>query len=279
MPDVPSPIAVESFQRDGFLFPVDVLTPGEVALYHDHCARLDAHTPAAPLSWRTHLHLHFRWAYELAIHPAVLDAAQELLGRDIIILSTIMFAKSPGSEFVSWHQDGRYLIRDEKPVLSLTAWIALTESSATTGCMRAIPGSHRVGPLPHRYTHEKHNMLLRGETVDAQIDESRALDLPLRPGQMSLHHVDTFHGSRPNSGLTRRIGFTVRYAHPRVASFRSCAPAVQARGADHFGNYPHLEKLPPTSFEEGMASLESAVRKVALASGPAASDLHSYQVL
>jgi ectoine hydroxylase-related dioxygenase (phytanoyl-CoA dioxygenase family) len=181
------------------------------------------------------------------------------------VLSTIMFAKSPGLEFVSWHQDGRYLIRDNGPVLSLTAWIALTESSTLAGCLRAIPGSHRSGPLPHRYTRERDNMLLRGETVHAAVDESQAVDMPLRTGQMSLHHVDTFHGSRPNQGSQTRLGFTVRYAHPRVASAHSSAPAVRARGTDHFGKYPLLQNLPPAEFSQGLKSLEKAVRRSASA--------------
>jgi len=182
-----------------------------------------------------------------------------------VILSTIMFAKSPGPQFVSWHQDGRYLIRCNGPVLSLTAWIALTESSAVTGCLRAIPRSHRVGVLPHSYTYEKDNMLLRGETVEAEVDESQAMDLPLRPGQMSLHHVDTFHSSRANRGSAKRIGFTVRYAHPRVIGSQSSAPGIQARGSDHFGHYSQLKNLPPVEFSQGLNSLEEAVRRIASA--------------
>jgi non-haem Fe2+, alpha-ketoglutarate-dependent halogenase len=259
VPKMLSCAMMERFERDGFAFPIPVLAPQEVASFHAHCARLDLSTPSAPLSWRTHLHLHFRWAYELAMHPAVLDAVEDLLGPDILILSTIMFAKRPGPEFVSWHQDGRYLVRDHGPVFSLSAWIALTESSSVTGCLRAIPGSYRMGPLPHRCTHEKDNMLLRGETLDTDVDEPRAVDLPLSSGQMSLHHVDTFHGSGPNRSAGKRIGFTVRYAHPRVASTRSSAPAVLARGKDGFGKYPFAETLPPTDFLQGLRSLEQSV--------------------
>ncbi|HEY5029047.1 MAG TPA: phytanoyl-CoA dioxygenase family protein, partial [Candidatus Angelobacter sp.] len=244
-----SPATADTFARDGFAFPIPVLALHEVAIYHSHCVRLNASTPAAPLTWRTHLHHHFRWAYDLAMHPAVLDAVEDLLGQDIIILSTIMFAKSPGPEFISWHQDGRHLVRDgSEPALALSAWIALTESSSLSGCLRAIPGSHRTGPAAHRHTHEKHNMLLRGETLDAEIDESRAVDMPLEPGQMSLHHVDTFHSSRPNRGREKRIGFTVRYAHPSVALSQCSAPAVLARGKDNFGNHAFAQELPSSDF-------------------------------
>jgi non-haem Fe2+, alpha-ketoglutarate-dependent halogenase len=259
-----SPATADIFARDGFAFPIPVLAQDEVAIYHSHCVRLDASTPAAPLTWRTHLHHHFRWAYDLAMHPAVLNVVEDLLGQDIIILSTIMFAKSPGPEFVSWHQDGRHLVRNGgQPALALSAWIALTESSSLSGCLRAIPGSHCSGPAAHRHTHEKDNMLLRGETIDTEIDESRAVDMPLAPGQMSLHHVDAFHSSRPNRGGEKRIGFTVRYAHPSVALTQCSAPAVLARGHDKFGNHALETKLPPSDFSLGLASLEGAVRRTA----------------
>jgi non-heme Fe2+,alpha-ketoglutarate-dependent halogenase len=260
MAKVLTPDMVEGFNRDGFAFPIPVLAPEEVMPFRGECVRLDSSTPSVPLSWRSHPHLHFRWAYDLAMHPKVLDAVEDLLGPDIIILSTILFVKSPGPEFVSWHQDGRYLVRDEGPVLSVSAWIALTESSRITGCLRAIPGSYRVGPLPHRYTYEKGNMLLRGETVDAHVDVSRTVDMTLSPGQMSLHHVDTFHGSGPNQGTGKRIGFTVRYAHPRVGSTHSSAPVVLARGRDAFGKYPFVQALPPADFQQGLRALGEAVR-------------------
>ena len=260
MTRVLSEAMVEGFTRDGFAFPIQVLAPPEMELFRAHCTRLDLSTPSVPLTWRTHLHIHFRWAYELAMHPVVLGAVEDVLGPDIIILSTIMFAKNPGPEFVSWHQDGRYLVRDDGPVPSLSAWIALTESGSATGCLRVIPGSHRAGPLPHRHTYEKDNMLLRGETVNTNVDESQAVDMTLSPGQMSLHHVDTFHGSRPNRGSGKRIGFAVRYANPCVASTQSSAPAVLARGRDRFGKYPFLQTLPPADFPQGLRSLEGAVR-------------------
>jgi ectoine hydroxylase-related dioxygenase (phytanoyl-CoA dioxygenase family) len=41
---------------------------------------------------------------------------------------------------VPWHQDGQYW--PIRPRATVTAWIALDN-----GCMRVIPGSHRMGGL------------------------------------------------------------------------------------------------------------------------------------
>lgn len=257
-----NPSQVQRFAQDGFVFPVPALTSGEVSRYRALCEALDAALPRGPLTWRAQSHLHFRWAHDLATHPAILDAVEDLIGPDILILSTILFAKPPnGHDYVSWHQDGRYLIRDGgSPPPALTAWIALGDSSAESGCLRAIPASHRNGSLNHRYTYAAGNMLLRGETVEAAVDETAAVDFVLRSGEMSLHHVDLFHGSSPNRSVECRIGFTVRYVNASVPSSRVSGPVVLARGRDAFGHYQVRQGCPAGDFKAGLQSLAEAVR-------------------
>jgi non-heme Fe2+,alpha-ketoglutarate-dependent halogenase len=255
----------QQFAQDGFLFPIAALTAGEVARYRGFCEELDALLPRAPLTWRAQAHLHFRLAYDLATHPAILDAVEDLIGPDILVLSTILFAKPPNrDDFVSWHQDGRYLVREGGSCPpALTSWIALSDSSAENGCLRAIPGSHRSGSISHRFTYAADNMLLRGETLEADVDESAAVDFVMRAGQMSLHHVDLFHGSNANRSGKSRIGFTVRYAHPSVATSRVSGPVVLARGRDEFGHYQLRQGYPPDDFKAGLASLTEAQRLAA----------------
>lgn len=252
----------QQFREQGFVFPVAALTPSEVQRYRALCGEMDAMLPRKPLTWRAQTHLHFRGAHELATHPAILDAVEDLIGPDILVLSTILFAKPPNREdFVSWHQDGRYLVpRDGSLLPALTAWIALSDSSAENGCLRGIPGSHTNGTFDHRYTYAEDNMLLRGESIEAPVDESRAVDFVLRAGEMSLHHVDLFHGSGANHTGGSRIGFTIRFAHPRVATSKPTAPVTLARGQDGFGHYRLQEGCPSSDFQAGMESLAEALR-------------------
>ena len=37
------------------------------------------------------------------------------------------------------------------------------------------------------------------------------VDVTLEPGQFSLHHVNTIHGSNPNKSARRRAGIAFRY--------------------------------------------------------------------
>ena len=128
----------------------------------------------------------------------------------------MLFIKEPkSSHFVSWHQDATYM--GITPRHFVTPWIALTHSDRHTGCMSMIPGSHHKDIQPHQDTYGADNILTRGQEV-TNVDASLAVDLILKPGQMSLHHAMTIHGSQPNQSQDkRRIGFALQSFMPAGA--------------------------------------------------------------
>src|SRR5689334_4700247 len=133
-------------------------------------------------------HLFLRWVYRIISHPRVLDAVESVLGPNIMVWSSQWFPKFPGDKaFVSWHQDATYW--GLTPPHITTAWIALSESVPQNGCMRVIPGTHKRLNLPQRDTFARENMLSRGQEIAVEVDERQAVDLVLRPGEFSLHHV------------------------------------------------------------------------------------------
>ena len=240
----------QRYARDGFLSPLEALNGEEVAHFRN---QVDAAEPqlSAPLNGQCHLHL--RWAYDLATHPGVLDAVEQILGPDILVHGSTLFCKRSGDgSYVSWHQDAHNW-RLEAPRL-VTAWIALTPSTPENGCLRVLPGSHEQR-LPHVRRHDPDNMLkLTGLTLEGVIDEAAAHDLILEPGQMSLHHADVAHGSSRNESDLPRIGFAVRYLDAAVGQESPHHPVVLARGEDAHGHFDHLRAVPSASFDEGMAA-------------------------
>ena len=123
-------------------------------------------------------------------------------------------------------------------ILLNTAWLALTPSTRENGCVRVVPGSHTGGLLAWHSHDEESNLLTSGQHVDGEIDESRAVDIELAAGQMSLHHTHAVHGSNPNHGTERRLGFCASFIPTSVHQFglhRSTAMLV--RGVDEFGNF------------------------------------------
>ena len=245
---------VREYERNGFLFPIDVLdrpdTERALAAYGRVAAALGGAPRAVQLS---QIHRYYGWAWDLCRHPAVLDAVESVLGADILLWSAQVFPKPPRDEgYVTMHQDGTYWGLDGGEVT--TAWIALTESVRENGCMRLLPGSHRSPILPHEDTHAAGNLLTRGQRVLAEYDEGEVVDVELQAGQMSLHHVRAIHGSRPNGSGRARIGVAIRYMTPEVRPLRAERAAVLVRGRDRRGHWV-LAAEPPR-----FRSLESALR-------------------
>ena len=139
--------------------------------------------------------------------------------------------------------------------------------------MDFVAGSHKNPILPHKDTYSDLNLLSRGQEVqvDVQPDDKTAIEL--RPGQMSLHHGLTIHGSGPNRSDDRRIGFAIRYLNPNARQEVADRDyALMARGVDLSGNFIHYAA--PTQLFTG-ASLDlydriRADQAKALAKGAAA---------
>lgn len=241
---------VARYERDGAVFPVRVLDGGEAARYRAGFEELEARvgTGRGYLGWS---HLYFRWAYELAVHPAVLDAAEQIIGPDILVYSTLILCKHPGDPSrVRWHQDGTYSGLHLSP--TVTAWIALSDSTPENGCMRVVPGSHQWGRLPHAPSPGDDNLIRNSDEVQVEVDEAEARDVVLRAGEMSLHHYSIIHGSNPNRTQTQRVGFITRFVTPQFP--RADAPFVRARGAGDCAHLGPPREPPSGDFEENFAA-------------------------
>ena len=229
--------AVSEYRRHGFYAPVRSLSTQEALKYRQ---RLEAHEAraGAPLQgkWRVKTHLLFTWADELVHHPAVLDAVEDIIGPDILCWTTNFFIKEPGSPgFVSWHQDAAYWGLDPEEVV--TAWIALTHSNLQSGCMKVMPGTHLESHIPHVDTFHQDNMLTRGQEIAVDVDASKAVDIILEPGEISLHDIKLVHGSEPNRSQDRRIGLAIRYLPTHVRQTKGRDSAMLVRGVDRHRNF------------------------------------------
>jgi non-heme Fe2+,alpha-ketoglutarate-dependent halogenase len=232
-----SEAAIVHYRQHGYYAPIPVMSADEAAAIR---RRLEVHEASHGVlkgSMRHKSHLLFTWLDGLIRHPAILDAVESVLGPDILCWSSTFFikeARDPG--FVSWHQDSTYWGLD--PADIVTAWVALSESTAENGAMRVIPDTQTLEQIAHRDTFAADNLLTRGQEIAVEVDERQAVMLTLQPGEMSLHHVRLIHGSDPNPSAKRRIGFAIRYlpTHVRqIVGTRDSATLV--RGVDRFSNF------------------------------------------
>jgi hypothetical protein len=236
----------QRYQRDGILFPLAALTPAEASQYRIACSQLEASLGGRPRTVEVRqMHLHFPWARELATRPRILDAVELLLGPNLLVWSTELFAKHPGDGIaVGWHRDKDYTGFD--PTLSVTAWIALTQSTRDNGCMQVVVGSHTDASATHAPSCSK------ADPTAVEEHDPRATDVVLRVGQMSLHDGRLLHGSAANRSSDERIGIAVRYVSPAAKPLHGRPPALLARGAD---DYHHFEIVPPPSGEDWQGAL------------------------
>ena len=249
---IPLAALVERYEADGFCFPIRVIGEGEAAVHLARVVEMEKAGSDRRRFLRGKAHLACRFIDELGRTPAILDCVEQILGPDILLWGSSCFVKAPRSpSYVSWHQDLNYWGLDSTDEVS--AWIALSESNESNGCMRFVPGSHRLGPIRHDDTFEQDNLLTRGQELAVEVDEHEAVSVCLAPGEMSLHHGRMFHSSGPNTSKRWRAGLALRYIRPstrQIVGVRDFAQLV--RGEDRFG---HFDVLPRPRDDDDPAAM------------------------
>ena len=209
MPKVLTKEQIEQYHDEGFISPVRVISEAQALSIKSQLEQVEAEFPdEINAESRNNLHLSFAFLDALAHNKIIVDAMEDLIGPDIALWASVMFIKEPSSkQYVSWHQDATYMGLDS--IDFPTPWIALSPSNIETGCMTMIAGSHHSEIQNHEDTFAENNILTRGQVI-SNIDRSKAVDLILEPGEMSIHHGAIIHGSQPNKSNQRRIGFSLQ---------------------------------------------------------------------
>lgn len=229
--------ALRQYQEQGYYAPVRVMPRQEADALRAKLEAFEADAGALAGKLRHKPHLLFTWLNDLVRHPRILDAVEDVIGPNILCWGSSFFIKekrNPG--FVSWHQDSTYWGLDPADVV--TAWVALSDSTAANGAMRVIPGTHKMDQAPHHDTFRPENLLSRGQEIMVAVDEAKAAMLELQAGEMSLHHVRLIHGSDPNPSDMRRIGFAIRYIPTYVRQVAGAHDsATLVRGVDEHNHF------------------------------------------
>ncbi|MEP6608957.1 MAG: phytanoyl-CoA dioxygenase family protein [Burkholderiaceae bacterium] len=258
MPKILSEAQVKQFWRDGCVFPIRVMSEGEALEIRQKLEAYEAKS-GRPLAGdlRHKTHLLFPWLNDLVRNSRIVDAIEDLYGPDLLCWTTNFFIKEAHNPaFVSWHQDSTYWGLNKPDVV--TAWVALTPSDESNGAMNFIPGSHMFDQLEHRDTFAKNNLLTRGQEVAVDVDESKAVTITLRPGEISLHHVRLVHGSPANPSSDRRIGFAIRYIPTSVSQIAGEDSATLVRGVDSYHHFT-LEPQPSSELEPEFVALHKRI--------------------
>jgi ectoine hydroxylase-related dioxygenase (phytanoyl-CoA dioxygenase family) len=140
---------------------------------------------------------------------AHLDAVRALLGPDLCLTHQQFITKLPDGagqrSDIPLHQDNGY--GRLEPMTDVTVWVALVDTDELNGGLVVLPGSHRLGLLPHDAAGV--NPLLRETRA-----EIAPVPVPLAAGEAVAFTGLTLHGSGPNRSGAPRPGLFVRYCEP-----------------------------------------------------------------
>lgn len=240
------------FERDGYTIFRNVIDQGLVEEGRRHIEWLQEHHPdLRPEQLNTDLVQHDPFWVRLVGDDRLLDVAQEFVGPDIALFASHYIAKPPRTgQAVLWHQDGGFWPLE--PMRVVTLWVALDATGPDNGCLRVIPGTQTWDLQQNRTRTDVQNVLNAEMDVDPSlIDESKAVDIVLQPGDVEVHHPNIVHGSHANTSDRWRRGLTIRYipTSTRIISEGQWPSAFLLRGQAVPGVNQYL---PRPAYREGV---------------------------
>jgi ectoine hydroxylase-related dioxygenase (phytanoyl-CoA dioxygenase family) len=146
-------------------------------------------------------------------HRNAMRIASQLLDVPVDGLEswTHMIDKPPGrGHETPWHQDEAFW-EEHLGYHACGVWLALDDVDQDNGCMEFMPFSHTDGIVTHRHLDD--DPMVSALVID-DIDESRAVPIPLRAGGATFHTQRTMHHTGPNRSDRRRRAFAIEVQIP-----------------------------------------------------------------
>lgn len=218
---------VSFFRENGYLLAEGMLSTEEATLCREECHALtgrlarsfdiDAtwesarHGPAPAVATQV-LHCHNVQFYSALLARLIVDerftsAAARLIGSENVQLHhTKMFIKPPerGSPF-PLHQDCPFFPHEHHTMTA--AVFHFDDAPVEKGCLRVVPGSHKLGPLQHSPEGGWHLPF-------EQYPIESATPCPAKAGDVLFFSYLTIHGSSINSSHEARTTLLVQFRDP-----------------------------------------------------------------
>lgn len=203
----------EQYERDGYVIVRNVIDADLAQEARNHVEWLLEKNPGTRPEQLHHTLMTVDpfWV-RLVSDGRLLDVAEQFIGPNIALFASHYIAKHPfGGQAVLWHQDGSYWPLE--PMEVVTLWLAVDDSTPENGCLRVIPGTQTTKLLSREELQERTDVdNVLGSGMDPSlVDESKAVDLVLKAGDVSIHHPNVIHGSNANNSPKWRRGLTIRY--------------------------------------------------------------------
>ena len=238
MPKVLSDAQIDRAKREGYVCPVPVMDADRGA--RGYLDRFEAYERAtgqsAPRDLKVKPHLLFTWMMEMGTTPRLLDAIEDLIGPNIMLVTSAGVGQerprpgarhvAPGLRVFRLRPDGglERVDRDHRQLFGER--------------LPALSARHAPAPreMEHIETYHPDNLLQRGQYIP-DLDETGAVDAEVAAGEATLHHFRLAHSSLPNPSDQRRIGFLFVFCPPHVRPTLGRYPALCVRGENTFDHW------------------------------------------
>lgn len=200
--------ALEQYDHDGFVIFRNIIDDDLIKEMNAHVEWLQARHPERALEQLGHdLMTNDPFWVRVVSDDRLVDIAQLFVGPDIALFASHYICKPAYTgQPVRWHQDGAFWPLE--PMNVVTLWLAVDASTPQNGCVRLVPGSHKRDFADMR---DSAGDDVLGKEIAVDVDESQAVDMVLKPGDVEVHHPNIVHGSNANTSPNRRCGLTIRY--------------------------------------------------------------------
>jgi phytanoyl-CoA hydroxylase len=223
-----------AFDRDGYVVVRNLVSTQRCdelrVIASDHLRQLiapiefevDVHYPGAPLNANspgadTSRRLLQAFARDEAFRLLALDPeVKRILGglfqtdEDLAVSQchhNCIMTKAPGFSSVTlWHQDNRYWAFDHENLVSV--WLALGKEDKANGCLRVIPGSHKLRLDSGKFDAA---MFLRPDLPENKLLIQQAITVELNPGDVLFFHSRLFHAAGRNLSDMTKLSVVFTY--------------------------------------------------------------------
>lgn len=165
----------------------------------------------------------------LLVDPRLTDVASQIIGGPNVQLHhSKMFIKPPekGSPF-PLHQDAPFFPHDKHSMIA--AIIHFDDAPLERGCVRVVPGSHKMGPLEHLAEGSWH-------LPPEQYPLESSVAIPAKAGDALFFSYLTIHGSGINESQEARTTLLVQMRDPSdpptIKTHESRGQGMMLRGID-----------------------------------------------
>jgi phytanoyl-CoA hydroxylase len=137
-----------------------------------------------------------------AAHPRMVQLLTQLIGPNVQLHHTKMLVKPPenGAPF-PMHQDYPYFPHERHTVLA--ASVHLDDTNEANGCLRVVPGTHKLGPLEPTGA---------SNALDTPLEDG--MSMPAAAGDVLFFNYLTIHGSGVNTSAGTRRNVLFQYRDP-----------------------------------------------------------------